>query len=239
MFHIGRSGSSVLADLFLQHADLVWGGEIYRRLIGKLNKSDLSMMRLPDPVAFVAAQLDARYATNYGFEVKFFHLDLLDMQLARYVNGLAQIGVDRFIVLRRKNYLRKIVSSLIAKETGVWHIRDNSDPKPVAVRVDVNDLRLDRQSGPLLAHLENFDENFKRLDTLLSGKPVLKVSYEEDIERDPLVAYRKIVDFCGLTRMSPVVRLKKTNPYPLCDLIVNYGEVREYLSDSNFAWMLE
>ncbi len=239
MFHIGRSGSSVLADMFFQHTDLVWGGEIYRRLIRKLDKSDLRMMRLPDPVVFVAEQFDDKAATNFGFEVKFFHLDLLGMPLARYVNELAQMGVDRFIVLRRNNYLRKVVSSLVAKETGVWHIRDNSNPRPAAVRVDVDDLRLDRQNGPLLTHLEKFDEDFRRLDTLLAGLPALKISYEEDVERDPLVAYRKIADFCGLATINPEVRLRKTNPYPLRDLITNYEEVRVYLAESDFAWMVE
>jgi hypothetical protein len=103
----------------------------------------------------------------------------------------------------------------------------------------VNDLRLDRQNGSLMTFMKKFDEDFRRLDTLLSELPFLKISYEEDVERDPLVAYRKIADFCGLARITPEVRLRKTNPYPLHDLITNYEEVKAYLAESDFAWMVE
>ncbi len=239
MFHIGRSGSSVLADMFFQHADLIWGGEIYRRPIRQLGASALKPIQPPDPLAFASERFQASVASNYGFEVKFYHLDLLGMPLENYVNGLSQIGVDRFIVLRRNNYLRKIVSSVIAKETDLWHVRDNTKPKLTAVRIEVDKLHLDRQWGSLMTFLKKFDEDFRRLDALLSGLPALKISYEEDVECNPLVAYRKIVDFCGLATIDPEVRLRKTNPYPLRELIVNYEEVRAYLAETDFAWMAE
>ena len=57
----------------------------------------------------------------YGFEAKFFHLDIFELELADFLQRLDTLGFERFIVLERKNTLLKVISSLIAHKTGPWH----------------------------------------------------------------------------------------------------------------------
>ena len=122
MFHIGRSGSTVLSDLLGQHSRVFWDGQIYERLFEQLEASSTRVA--PGSVArhnaITALQFRMRAAGErvYGFEVKFFHLRCFGIDLKEYVAHLRALGFTHFVILERRNYLRKILSSVVAHRVG-------------------------------------------------------------------------------------------------------------------------
>lgn len=66
----------------------------------------------------------------------------------------------------------------------------------------------------------------------------LVISYEAEIEKGPLVAYRRVVEYLGLHKISPKITLRKLNVFENQDVIDNYDELSEYLANSRFAWMI-
>ena len=62
--------------------------------------------------------------------------------------------------------------------------------------------------------------------------------YENDIEKEPNVAYRKICNFLKITNGNPNIAYKKTNPFLLADLIENFDEVGASLKNTKYAEML-
>ena len=77
------------------------------------------------------------------------------------------------------------------------------------------------------------------LEEQLIDKNVLHLSYEEHIQDNPKEAYLKICEFLQIKPKKVDVRLSRTNPYPLKDIIENMDEVRDYLHGTPYEWMLE
>lgn len=130
LFHIGRSGSTMLGDLLDQHSAIAWDGEIYEHAFQRVERktgplflsSDTSLLELcmqpwsellpPDALEYLQERIALTQKSVYGFEVKFFHLRFFGMSLVDYVEGLKNLGFDAFVILKRRNLLRAIVSSL-------------------------------------------------------------------------------------------------------------------------------
>ncbi len=244
MFHVGRSGSRVLGDLFRQHPQVYWDGEVYGRLFQKrereLGHEAAAGNITDDPIAHLQSRVARHWQGDrvYGFEAKFFHLDIFELELADFLQRLDTLGFERFIVLERKNTLRKVISSLIAHKTGRCYLMQGQQAAPVRVYIDVNRVAIDRTQKTLLQFLSGYAEGFQKLEIALCGRPVLHLTYEDDVSRDPLIAYRRICPFLNLVPTKPAVRLRKTNPFELGAMIENLEEVIEYLHGTPFEWMI-
>jgi hypothetical protein len=107
-----------------------------------------------------------------------------------------------------------------------------------SVKVNIENVQIDFDSKPLLDYLIDYDKHFSELETLLEGKCLLKLSYEEDIEKDPKIAYSRVCEFMNIPRQDVSVNLSKTNPFPLKDMIENFDEVKNTLSGTPYEWML-
>lgn len=240
-FHIGRSGSTVLGDLLNQHSAVHWLGEIHEwpefrahpappgtgsELIRRLRA------RLPDVHKPVA-----------GVEAKFYHLHDHGIALGAFLDELRQEfsgqGNCRFIVLRRKNYLRKIVSSLAARQRSQWFAKPGARLKPVRLEINPERVCIDGDAQPLIDYLQDWDAQFAQLDAALMSEGALPLTYEDDIEQDPRVAYRKVCAWLGLPPEAPEVRYARTTAEPLADIITTMAAVRTALSGTAYAWMAD
>ena len=237
-FHIGRSGSTVLGDLLDQHPAVRWLGEIYEWPEFRDSPAP------PGPGSELLRRLQSRLPgvskPVVGIEAKFYHLHDHHIALGDFLGELrGVVGDCRFIVLRRKNYLRKIVSSLAARQRGQWFARDGQALK--AVHLDINPERLciDGDAQPLLDYLRDWDAQFEQLDVALAGENALNLTYEDDIERDPLVAYRKVCSFLGLQAGTPEIHFHRTTAGPLGDMVTTLDSVRRALAGSGYEWMAE
>jgi LPS sulfotransferase NodH len=162
----------------------------------------------------------------------------VNLDLSAYIALLAAQGFERFIVLARHNHLRKLVSGIAGKRSGLWHTR-TAVRGPAPVPLPVEDFRFGPWRGTLLECLRDLDAQHARLLAELAGRQVLRLSYEEHISDDPGVAYRAVCAFLGLEPRPVRPTLTKTNPFPLRDIVSNWDEVAAVLAGTPYAWMLD
>ena len=250
MFHMGRCGSSVLGDLLNQHPRIYWSGEIYtssirgwrsqKRLNERLNGSAKQLTLDPDPLKLLQRKMFVAGAKYYGCEVKFHHLFEGNIDLTEYIDHLNQRDF-LYITLVRKNFLRSIVSNTVmfSSSKAKTHNRSDEKAKLTPVKIDINRARYNGYEKPLIEHLETHYKNFQNFEERLAAQKVLKLTYEEDISLDPRNAYQKVCEFLGVKYQDLPIRLSKTNPFPLSEMLMNHEEVKQHLSNTDFAWMCE
>jgi len=233
--HLGRSGSTVLGDLLNQNPYIMWDGEIYepgRRL----------MSVGADPVEVMRQRLAQVKKGFYGFELKPFHCRLMGRPAAEVVGALRQAGVTHWIVLKRENYLRKIASTAVARVTGQWHRQgeralQGGTARRVAVRIDPEAHFIDAETRPITYFFAGYDRFFADVESWLNDLPVLRLSYEQHLQSDPLAGYRRVCRFLNIAPMPVAVRYAPTTPYPLAEVIENLDEVVRALEGTPWAAM--
>ena len=63
--------------------------------------------------------------------------------------------------------------------------------------------------------------------------------YEDDIlNAGPIVAYEKVCSFLWLSPSKVQVKIGRTNPFPLEEIIENYEDIVKTLSTTKYSWML-
>jgi hypothetical protein len=239
MLHAGRCGSSVLADLLDQRPDFHWCGEpfeamepYYYRLPGAI--------RAHERISDVLYRHRCRY---FGFDSKYLpeqhlHRDLANQTPAGYVALLERLGFTHFILVDRRNHLRRAVSVAVGTRTGLW----NTTMAPrarTAVRLDPLRFQSYGEEMPLLRYFESLERQHAVFRELLKGRRLLELCYEDDVEPDPRIGYRKTCEFLGIDALPVEVRLKRMNPWPLAELVENLDEVRSVLAGTRHAWMLD
>lgn len=232
MFHVGRSGSTVLGDMLSRHPDIDWDGEVCEAILSA---------RPYDPIAHIEARMKRGVRPFYGLEIKPFHLSSAGIGPAELVRQAGRLGFEHFVVLERRNYLRVLVSALVARETRTWHRPAGpigSLPSLKRIHLDVDDLRIGGLTTGLVGYLEARRDFFAELATILEPDHRLWLTYEDDLAADPRIAYHRLCAFLGLDSPMAPVRFAKTNPFPLTDILTNYEQVEGRLRGTPFAWML-
>jgi hypothetical protein len=243
MFHLGRSGSTVLGDMLARHPAMFWAGEIYSPIFRQWRHKHggvETVGEMPED-AMVTLQKSMRSALHhfYGFEIKPFHFRLIGYRPSAFLRHLDALGYTHFILLDRKNRLRIIVSSIVAHQDGRYHIGHGTVPKLKRVHVDVEDVRNDFDAKPLVRYLSEYDAQIHELEALLEGRRLLRLAYEEDIQADPQQAYHRSCEFLGIRPADASVRLARINPFPLREMIENFEEVKAALLRTPYEWMLD
>jgi hypothetical protein len=243
MVHLGRSGSTVLANLLREHPRICWRAELYNPIFlnwEEMNNGMETVGEMPvDAVEYLRNDMKKALHRYYGFEIKPFHFRLINYEPEDYFKILDSLGFSHFVLLERKNRLRKIVSSLIAHENKMrYHVGSDVNLKVRKVRVDVDSIAIDFDRKPLLDFLEDYDNQVKRVEELLAGRNSLRIIYEEHIQSNPKIAYNMMCDFLHLKPGDPEVNLSRTNPFPVSQMIENYEEVGNVLSGTPYEWML-
>ncbi len=241
MFHLGRSGSTVLGDMLDQRPEVLWDGEIYGKVLQEWDKQGIFNDQLPpfDPLEYLRRQMVFRGKHHYGFEVNPDQLQLLKIPINGFVDALTRSGFTHFIVLERKNTLRKLISLLIAKQRQEYHQKIHQSPVLTKITLGDRISLVEPYSELLINILRMYEEQISQFKQVLAKRNTLHLVYEEHVEQDPYIAYQRICDFVGLKPYPVKIKFRKTNPYPLKDIIQNFSEVEEKLSDTPYAWMLE
>ena len=242
-FHMGRSGSSVLGSLLNQHPGIFWDYELFSpgrtQVIADRGVPSV-LMRFPMTVLYLRMLRVGK--KGYGFETQLSQLELLDMNLAQYIQRLQRLKFGHFIIIERKNQLRRIVSTVIGRKTLKWHKRaDEAPSRPERITLDTDCLQLGRDPEPrrLIFHLQREQERMQGLKQAFSDLRVLHLTYEDDIAEDPKQAYRRVCKYVGVDCHDVSVRFSKTNPYNLRELLINFEEVKNALSGTAFDWMVD
>ena len=239
MFHIGRCGSTVLGDMLDQHPGVYWDGEVYEPHIENATRCNQDIHEaLREPVQILKKRIPRSGKRIYGFEIKFYHLKLAGISLREYVGHLKIMGFNHFVLLDRKNSLKKIVSSLVAHEKKQYHQPTFKTAQLSQIRMDVNNVGIDNDSKPLVSFLQDYENDIRELTTILDDTNLLRLSYEEDISGSPKTGYAKVCDFLNLKEHPVKVKYGRTNPFGLREMISNFEDVEEALLGTQFEWML-
>ncbi|MDC0270364.1 hypothetical protein OAK94_01520 [bacterium] len=235
MFHIGRCGSTVLANMLSAHSEFHWGAEIFEKDASVGNTGGVTFARKR-----ITNNSNQEASRIYGFETKypsFCHIGkrCLHITIDEYLELLESLGFKNFIVLHRENYLRQAVSVRAAAESGIW-FTESEKRKTTGVVIDVNDFK---DGMSLVQYFEVIDEEYKYVKNLLAQRNCLHLAYEEDIQEGPGNAYKKVCSWLNISTEHPEIKLKKTRPGSLKDGICNWNDVKDELSGTKYEWMLE
>lgn len=237
--HPGRCGSTVVGTMFGRRPDAVWDGELFEP--SRRDKvPEAGQGREPAEVIQIRRRQRADLA--YAFAFKYtpsHHLGLLGLTMRDLLTMLEEAGVDHYVVVRRRNYLRRVVSGAVGRERGAFHQRRDAGP------VELTRVRLDPEAvpfGPDQPLFDVFDELERAESELadeLGQRRHLWLTYEDHIESDPSVAYAMVCEFIGLPSFQQEVPLRRTTPFPLHEVLTNHEEIIEHLSGTRYEWMLD
>lgn len=240
MFHFGRCGSTVVGDLLHQHPNIYWDGEVFYR---KWAQFDFRLDPF-DSSTFIKRQRRIAGKRYYGYEMKIHpeqEFALVHQSLEKHVEDTLTLGFDKFIILERRNYIRRMLSQIIGGMNKVRHIDVKQKPKLTRFHLELENMSFGvvKNPRPLIRCFEEIDRSYRDLEKMLKDHDVLSINYEEHILPDPRIAYKKICEYLGIEPQDVEVRLKRTNPFPISEMVENYDELEAMLKGTDYAWMLE
>jgi len=242
IFHLGRCGSAVLGQLLKQHNHIYWGSEIYSPIFSKWQKDNLGVEKIgnmpKDAIKILRNDMLLALTRHYGFAIKPFHFPLISYTLVSYLKHLDDLKYNKFIVLDRKNRLRKIVSSIIMHQYQIGHIGKNTLAKRKKIYINIDSVKIDFENKRLIEYLIDYDKQFEELKSKLADRNTIILTYEEDIESDPKQAYNRICEFLKLDPASVKVKFAKTNPFAVQEMIENFEDLEKVLRGTSYEWML-
>jgi LPS sulfotransferase NodH len=238
MFHTGRCGSTVLCRMLNAHSKVFWADEIFEKVM----RPDANGFADDFMNKTINLSSNRRVSHIYGFETKYLpqqHLSdkCLNITIGNYITSLRTLGFSYFIVLHRKNYLRRAISVQVGRERGKWHSKERS-MSPTKIHIDINSFQTGVRREPLLELFACMDESYDLLRHSLSSNSLF-ITYEDDIQNDPLSAYGKVCEFLDLENEKPKIDLHKTNPFSYEQMISNFEEVEAVLKGTKYSWMLD
>ena len=240
MMHVGRCGSTVLANMMDQHPNIYWEGEFF------------SKSRLPrlfrhydteDPFRALWLRSGRAKSRFFGFEVKahpIMHPYEIDETLRSVVKKcIRRIGCRHFILLTRAHFLRRYVSVLTGRKRNKWNFEKGETVKQPKVRVPTGVFQeWDREMT--LIELFNLLEGVReQWESVIPNEcHALNLEYAQDILHHPEEAYRRTIEWLGLEQHEAGVANRKLNKKPLPHLVKNWNEVHDMLSGTQHEWML-
>jgi hypothetical protein len=235
MLHVGRCGSTVVAEMLGRHPAISWDGEVFEDKV----RSKIGFEDVP-PRQFLLNRI-ADTPETYGFEIKYLpshHQRILGLDLGGLIDLTDSVGVNHYVTLHRHNYLRRVVSGVIGRERRRWHRTSDETMPDTRVRVDLNAVPFGPRQ-PLLVVFEEMKQGEADLKSALSDRAVLHLTYEDDVAVDPVKAYASVCEFIGVVPEEVRPGLDRTGTDRLESMVSNYDEIVALLSGTEYAWMLD
>jgi hypothetical protein len=227
-----------------QHPDIDWKGEIFNP--STKNGWYQSLVKRSFLVKMKVKLLKNRVRpSGLGIELKGLpcqHPALIDVSLTQFSDILKNMGFEHCIFLHRKNILRKLVSVQIVDQG----MRD-SFHKPLndgenlsgTLDLNLNRVRIFGKHATLLDMIEYIHaETEIAKATLQKVFKTLQLYYEDDIQEDPLKAYKSTCEFLNLEYYDAKIKNRRINDKSLREIISNYSELEDLLAGTNYEWML-
>ena len=242
MLHIGRCGSTVLANMLKQNPAIYWDGKTARKAHEIYGESVVGL----DIDRWFKAQFRISGSRFYGFEFKILkdqYVTIFDKSVPDFLETCRSIGVTHFILLYRNNTLNQAISHYSGINNKVWHITSNSG-KPASsssFSIDFEHVTTGSGSGlPLPEYLRDIENTKLEIREMLQDEKMLELDYEGDIlEQGPMLAYQKICDFLQVPAGDVYVQNKKVLARSPSKTVENYGDAVKALTGTEFEWMLD
>jgi hypothetical protein len=227
IFHPGRCGSSVIGMMLNQHPKVEWIGEIFKDNYGEYP------WVWNEPYRFINFRKRISMSSIFGMEIKIDqHFENTKIDSEEVVGSLEKSGFEFFILLKRKNYLSKMVSARAARKVGSWNTKKNIETPKVDVPVGKT------RKGGIIERFKKYDECYEIIKKGIKNKNSLSLTYENDVKKDPKRAFKKISDFLDLGEVHVEVKTEKMNNRHVREKISNISEVEKKLRNTKYEWML-
>ncbi|GGA30024.1 hypothetical protein [Okeania sp. KiyG1] len=217
-----RTGSTLLVQLLNNQPKIYCEKEI-------LSAKDYRKMLFPN--LYIQGRRVKFSGKVYGFKLMISQLpeeqyvDPEKFMFNLYYQGWA------IIHLIRNNYLRSIISSMLASSRNQWEAKSKSSLNYQTIKIDCNKLI------ELLKRREIYRVKEKEI---LEKLDHIKVIYEEDLllEENHQNTCDRIFNYLGLESIPIKTKLVKTTSNQLSDVIENYEEFVEKISQTKYAKFL-
>ena len=238
MLHVGRCGSTVLANLLSQNAQVYWDGKLPRKA-HQLYGEDARNL---DVASWTRDQFDISGDRYYGFEFKILddqYPAMIGTTTQSFLDICKEIGVTHYVLLSRRNTLRHVVSHYASRHRGNWHASSPGDVKKKEFTLDLSDVTTGSAPGrDLVSYMREVDAAHALVKTALADQPLLEVEYEGDIdEKGAEHAYRKICGFLDVEPGTVEIKNMKLNPHPIKNVVENFEALTDTLEGTEYAWM--
>jgi LPS sulfotransferase NodH len=222
-----RTGSNLLINGLQSHPQMKVFGELFR---GGVEEAVKDAVRL-SASGYFNTNVFKRYPASIkavGFKI-FYHHPVWDPTggVWRYLHELEDLKV---IHLKRKNLLRLLVSSKVARKTDIWK-------QSAELGKDI-DKRVEISAEECLEFFRETLEQQDATDEKFGGKALMQLTYE-DLTADFQGQMSSVQDFLGVTPVQLPAKTVKQNPDRLDELIVNYGDLKHALRGSRWESFLE
>lgn len=238
IWHIGRCGSTVLSSVLNQHPNINCLGEVFNPLMDSKEQGK----DIPDFESFFNNLINHEPSKIRILEVKFLesqHLTIYNQKLSDLILKFKEIGYDKFVVLERRNYLKRMISHCVAQETKIYHIEKNERAMLHKIHINTQAIKVGKETKSLIEWFHVFGNSYVNLRSYLADEHYLELQYENDIQSDVKKAYHKVCSFINTESSTIEIPFARTNPFKMKDVIINFNEVKELLIRNGFSWMLE
>ncbi len=217
----GRSGSSVLLDLIGSHPDVYCESEIFNRKVAA---------RLIWPMRYLQARAALSPQPVYGCKMKIYQMtdDQGIEDPHRFMQDLHSEGW-KVIHLVREDLFRKALSLVVAETRGQFlDRRQDSGGGVSSIRID---------PARLVAAMRERRSADEAEQAALEGIPHIRVTYESDLldAANHQAVSDRVLAYLGLESAPVETRYVKTSRSRVSDYVSNYAEVREILTQTEFA----
>lgn len=214
-----RTGSNLLNNFIGNHPAVRVKGELFGWLKGEPFEKKASVIFSKQP----------NYIKAAGCKVFYYHPH--DGNTDELFSFLHNVPNLKIIHLKRRNTLRTVLSWLIAQENGKY-IKTAKDTQE-----SPEDRKIHVEKDDLVARIKETQEWEKWGDRFFEDFDVLSVFYE-DLINDADGQYNLVTDFLSIARYNPRTYLKRQNPEPVEDLIMNLNEIKLALEDIQLGHLL-
>ena len=209
-----RTGSNMLISMLDSHPNIRAEGELLRDLNPKFHGVALNLVFSRQP-SYIGAS---------GFKIFYGHAR--QDSGTRVWDQLERMEHLSVVHLKRRNILRTVVSERIALDQGIWLARSSQNlPKP-RKRIRLSIEEAERAFSLTKLRETEGDRRF--------GDLALLDVYYEDLVCEAQAIFRKVTEFLNVPFVEPITRLRKQNPEPLTDLLVNYDELQSAFSGTEW-----
>ncbi|MDJ0689953.1 MAG: hypothetical protein QNJ41_15730 [Xenococcaceae cyanobacterium MO_188.B32] len=236
-----RSGTNFLRSCLNSHPEIDFRGEClwpglfdwgYYRFWSDKIKEDAENILPPNRVKVFE---DYLFKFRAKSQAEWFGLDIKYPQLEGNYSFSKVIFSGRFYILHllRKNLLKQVVSQ------DIMYKRINSGDKKIHRNYVPEIYRYKPDPKVIINKIKRFKNlqvKYSRIARESQAK-YLEIYYE-DIA-DEKSDFGKIFKFLGVEEIKQKSHLKKQNPWLLKDILINYQEIQQEISNTNFKHMLQ
>ena len=218
VFAQGRTGSWLLHDLLNHHPQIEMDKEVLQYPV---------YASLP----LVTGHACGRCANIYGCHIQIRHLrDTQGVNPQQFLRDLHE-RQWQIIYLRRENYLRQSISSMVAVQRRIWKSSSTQTNPKQKVHIDCTELQ---------SWLRQRQQN--RIDELeaLNGLPHMEIVYESDLlhSEKHQSTLNRIFEMFNVSPIPAKSQWRRLGSDNLTDIIQNYDEVAAIVEQTEFGAML-